>query len=102
MAVRFDVESAWNGIGRRRFAPRRLKLLGPCKGVHLQRVASKSSEPLTQRVASGDSASRQAVTRVNAEQASKDQEAGPGLVVFQGRPRSCGSGTTSSHTIPPA
>ncbi len=34
--------------------------------------ATKSSEPLTQRVAFGDSASRQAVTRVNAEQASKD------------------------------
>jgi len=30
-----------------------------------------SPEPLMQRVASGDSASRQAVTRVNAEQASK-------------------------------
>src|SRR5471030_2973805 len=52
--------------------------------------ATKSSEPLTQRVASGDSASRQAVTRVNAEQASKDQEAGADLAVFQGRPPSWG------------
>jgi hypothetical protein len=38
---------------------------------------TKLSKPSTQRVACGNSASRQAVTRVNAEQASKDQDAGP-------------------------
>ena len=53
--------------------------------------ATKSSKPSTQRVAFGDSASRQAVTCVNAEQASKDQEAGADLAVFQGRPPSWGS-----------
>ncbi len=47
--------------------------------------ATKSSEPLTQRVASGDSASRQAVTRVNAEQASKDQNAGAGPGSISGK-----------------
>ena len=48
--------------------------------------ATKASEPLTQRVACGDSVSRQAVTCVNAEQASKDRDVGADLAVFQGRP----------------
>jgi NAD(P)H-dependent flavin oxidoreductase YrpB (nitropropane dioxygenase family) len=52
--------------------------------------ATKSSKPSMERVASGDSASRQAVTCVNAEQASKDQDAGADLAVFQGRPPSRG------------
>ena len=46
---------------------------------------TKSSEPSMQRVASGDSASRQAVTRVNAEQASKDQDCGSRPVSFSGK-----------------
>src|SRR5471030_3109386 len=58
---------------------------------------TKSSEPLTQRVASGDSASRQAVTRVNAEQASKGQDAGADLAVFQGWPPLWGKQQGASH-----
>src|SRR5262249_59479018 len=51
----------------------------PTRQLSLQPVAigaamevTKSPKPLMERIAAGDSASRQAVTRVNAEQASKD------------------------------
>ncbi len=42
----------------------------------------------------GDPASTQAETRVNAEQASKDRDAGADLSVFQGRPPSSGEEAT--------
>ena len=56
----------------------------PTRQVSLQPAAigeavevTKPSEPLMERVASGDSASRQAVTRVNAEQAPKEMTREP-------------------------
>ncbi len=58
------------------------------------------SKPLMQRIAVGDPASMQAETRVNAEQASKDQNAGADLSLFQGRPSSCGEEATRAPTGP--
>jgi hypothetical protein len=59
----------------------------PARQLSFQPVAvgaamevTKSSEPSTQRVASGDSASGH-VKRVNADQASKEQDAGADLVL---------------------
>src|SRR5437667_2421412 len=50
-----------------------------------------------QRVAAGDSASEQAVTRVNAEQASKTDDVEADLVELQGRPMSSDAKSRPGH-----
>jgi hypothetical protein len=47
---------------------------------------TKPSKPSMERIASGDSASKQAVTKVNAEQASKQQIVDADPAIFRGRP----------------
>ena len=88
--IRFDDECAVqrHGLSAGAIPVRQMSLQPVAIGEAVE--VTKQSMPSVQRVASGDPASTQAVTRVNAEQAPKESDAEADPPRPRGRPPSLG------------